>query len=230
MPTLEIRTDAHKKEGLYLYFANGDSLSFLAEDIRQLADEWWNNPSKIPSHIKEKEDFKTCSICPYKGQNVFCSAVKPLLPVLEKVEKFLSHDKVTAVYVKREGVLQVSDTTMQNALQYIVNMSFFEYCEETKKYHEYFRSVTPFMTTNEAICHIFLSIYWLNKGDEAKTKKIIDQLNLDITNTTKSCVNRLRLICKSDAFMNAYVKTQASAEMLALNIEPTLEKYFEGKI
>ena len=206
-------------------FGDGEVLDLSKDRVKEIADEYWNDPSKLPAHIKEHEDFKTCSVCPYRGQAVFCSAMKPLLPFLEAMEKFTSCDKVTATYIKG-GVSYTSEIPVQNALQYVTNMALFEYCEDAKKYHKYFKGILPFMDSNEAACRIFLNIFWLAKGGRWRTNRIIDEMKRTITVTSKSCVKRLNLMCKSDAFMNAYVKTQIVTEMLSFKVDTTLAKYF----
>jgi hypothetical protein len=213
---MEIKTDAYKKEGMFLHVANGDFLDLSRENIKTISDEWWNNPEKIPPKMREKEYFKTCVVCPYRGQNVFCSAMKPLLPFLEKMNNFASYDKVTAVYVrnKDDNVIYVSDTKVQNTLQYVVNMSLFEYCENAKQFKEYFRGIMPFMKTEEIISLVFLNLYWFFRGDKEKMKAEIERMNFDITNTTSNCVKRLNLLCSSDAFMSAYINTQTTAALL----------------
>ncbi|MBU1726247.1 MAG: hypothetical protein KJ880_01260 [Candidatus Omnitrophica bacterium] len=225
---MEIKTDAYKREGMYLHLADGDFFDFSRENIQKLADEYWNDPSKLPPRVRENEYFKTCTVCPYKGQDVFCSAMKPLLPFLDKMEKFSSFDRVTAVYVRHEGLIHVAETAMQDALQYVTNMSIFEYCENAKQFRLYFRSVMPFMGLNEAAAITFLNIYWLNAGDREKVNSAARKMVSDITQTTSSCVKRLNLMCDSDAFMNAYVKTQIFAQVLTLNMNSVLQEYFKG--
>jgi hypothetical protein len=225
---MEIKTDAYKNEGMYLHFPNGDCLDLSQDTIKQLGEEYWNNPSKLPPSMRENEYFKTCEVFPYRGQNVFCSAMKPLLPFLEKINNFVSYDKVTAVYVDRMGHLHVSDTAINKALQYVVNMSFFEYCEDVKQYKEYFRGIIPFMDLSEAVSHLFLNIYWLNKADAGKINETIKKIHYNMTNTSKSCIKRLNLICKSDAFMNAYVHTHSIIELLSSHPGTMLEQYFQN--
>jgi hypothetical protein len=227
---ININRNIHQKEGMYLHFADGGFLDFSKDQVRNLAEEYWNNPSKLPPHIRENDAFKTCTVCPFTGQSVFCSAMKPLLPFLEKIDRFNSYDKVIAVYVKKEGLEYVSETNMQRALQYVTNMAIFEYCEDAKQYHIYFQGIEPLMDMSEAVSLLFLNIYWLNKGDRNKVISKINDMRHAVTVTSKSCVNRLNLMCKSDAFVNAYVRTHMLAEMLHINIvDALLEKYFQGK-
>jgi len=226
---MKIDINCYSLEGMYLYFTDGELLDLSKESVRRLSDEYWNNPTKLPPHIRQNDAFKTCSVCPFKGQNVFCSAMKPLLPFLEKLERFNSYDSVTAVYMQKEGLAHVCETNMQNALQYVTNMAIFEYCEDAKQYHIYFKGIEPFTGMKQTLSRLFLNIYWLNGGDAKKMHTAIEEIRHTVTVTSKNCVERLNLMCKSDAFINAYVKTHILSEMLGVNIEDTLETYFMGE-
>jgi hypothetical protein len=221
-----IDIDHYYKEGMYLNWADGRILDLSKENVHRLADEYWNDPSKLPPHVRKDDALKTCSVCPFKGQSVLCSAIKPLLPFLEEIDRFNSYDDVTVVYVQRRGLVDVCETNMQNALQYVTNMSIFEYCEDAKQYRIYFQGIKPFMGLKETLPHLFLNIYWLNKGDWKKVHTVIDEIRYAVTVTSKNCVERLNLICKRDAFVNAYVKTHILADMLGVNFDEMLEKYF----
>jgi len=224
---MRINTEDYKKKGMYLLLSNGHSINLSEENIKRLGDEYWNDPAKLPPNIRHNDDFKTCTVCPFRGQDVLCSAIKPLLPFLEEMESFVSYDKVTAVYLEEEGLLHVRDTQMQNALQYVTNMSIFQYCEDMKKYHKYFNGITPFMDSDEIVHRIFLNVYYLSGGDKEKVNKVIEELLFGMTVTGQGCVKRLNLMCKSDAFKNAYVKTQVYTMMLSTLDEKDMEKYFE---
>jgi len=224
---MEIKTDAYKKEGMYLHFANGDFFDLSVENIKRLGDEFWGSPEKLPVHIRCNDAFKTCTVCPYKGQDVFCSAMKPLLPFLEGIEKFASYDDVAAIYLNKYGVLSICETKVQAALQYVTNMSVFQYCESMKQYSRYFKGIAPFMTLEEVASRIFLNIYWLNKRNSDKLKQVIQQLCNDVTVTSESCIKRLRLMCHSDAFMNAYIETHIYPALLSINSEEVINKYFD---
>lgn len=226
---MQIKADNYKNEGMYLHFENGDFLDLSIDNVKRLADEYWNNPKLLPAYIRDNDFFKTCTVCPYRGQDVFCSAVKPLLPFLEKIENFLSYSKVTAVYVNKEGLIQIKNVQLQKALQYITSMAIFEYCEDAKQYQKYFKGIMPFMEVREIAARLFLNVYWLNNSDMALTKKSIKEMTEAVTITSKSCVQRLRLMCKSDAFINAYVNTQVYSMLLSEVDEVFVERYFLSK-
>ena len=96
-----------------------------------------------------------------------------------------------------------------------------------KQFNRYFKGITPFMTPKEVAAHIFLNICWLNRQDRGKLDQIIQQLCDDVTLTSKSCINRLRLVCKSDAFVNAYVITHIYPALLSISSEEDINKYFD---
>jgi hypothetical protein len=220
---MNIDLSVKRSDGLHLYCANGDYLNLSCDNIKQLADEWWNNPEKIPEHIRQNDHFKTCEVCPYRGKNVFCSAMKPLLPFLEALNKFSSYDTATAIYVKDGILICASDVPMQNALQYVVNLALFEYCEDAKQFRKYFQGITPFMAADEVARIIFQNVYCQYKGDKDKVQAEIEKMNYDITNTTTSCVKRLNVLCSSDAFMNAYIGTQATVALMLARLHKYLE-------
>lgn len=224
---MNIKTENYKKKGMYLLFPDGHSIDLSEENIKRLGDEYWNDPAKLPPSIRHNDDFKTCTVCPFRGQDVLCSAIKPLLPFLEEMENFVSYDKVTAVYLREEGFLYVRDTQMQNALQYVTNMSTFQYCEDMKKYHKYFNGITPFMGSDEIVRAIFLNVYYLSGGNKGEMDRVIKELLFGMTVTGQGCVKRLNLMCKSDAFKNAYVKTQVYTMMLSALSEKDMGEFFE---
>ena len=78
---------------MYLYCANGAVLDLSKERVLRLTDEYWNDPEKLPDSIRRHKALKTCDVCPFKGQDIFCSVMKPLLPFLEDMEKFHSYDR-----------------------------------------------------------------------------------------------------------------------------------------
>jgi hypothetical protein len=211
---------------MYLYFPDGDSLDLSVENIKKLSEDFWANPCLLPPEMREHVDFKTCAVCPFRGQDVLCSAMKPLIPFLEQIEKYLSHDRVTAIYVRKNGEILIAETTLQKALQFVTNMALFEYCENAKQFRAYFRGILPFMSLEEAIARLIMNINWLNRNEPGKAGQVIADLRNYVTVTSKSCIKRLGVMCKSDAFRNAYVKTQTFTEFLAMAPEVLTEKFF----
>ena len=61
------------------------------------------------------------------------------------------------------------------------------------------------------------------RGDRGKVKELVRRFRDDISVTSECQIKRLRLICKTDAFLNAFAKTQVIAEILALDPENLLD-------
>ncbi len=223
---MEIKFEDCKKDGMYL-FSDGNCIDFSKERIKALGDEYWSDTNKLPEHIRENDDFKTCTVCPYRGQKVFCTAMKPLLPFLEQMDIFKSHDAVAVVYVRNGQIRYIPAATMQHALKYVTNMALLEYCEDAKAYHKYFRGIDPFMNTEEAGCRLFMNIFWLQNGDRAKVGEILKEMHRTILVTAKSCVKRLNLICQNDAFMNAFILSEGLLAALSMDPDDMLKEYFD---
>ena len=225
---MKIDVNLCKKEGMYFFFPDGRVMDFSKERIQRLADEYWNDPAKLPDNIRNHEAFKTCSVCPYQGQKVFCSAMKPLLPFLGEMEAFASHSIVAAVYVRCGQVRYVPTIALQYALGYVTNMALLEYCEDAKAYHKYFRGIDPLMSMKEAAARLFMNVFWLENGDRVAVARTIREMYRTILVTTKSCVSRLNLMCRSDAFMNAYIVNEGLLWVLSSDMEGLLREYFES--
>jgi hypothetical protein len=226
---MDIKFEACQKDGIYLFFSDGTSIDFSKERIKALGDDYWSDPEKLPKAVREHEDFKTCSVCPYRGQNVFCSAMKPLLPFLEEMERFESHSTVAAVHVRSGQIRYIPATSMQHALKYVTSMALLEYCEDAKVHYKYFRGIDPFMSTKEAGCRLFMNIFWLHQGDRPKVEETLKEIHHSMLVTAKNCVKRLNLMCKSDVFMNAFILSEGFLAVLSMDPDDLLKEYFDEK-
>ena len=221
---MQIDLKTFRKDGMYLYLSDGRFMDFSKERIQQLGYVYWENPKKLPRHIRESKDFKTCTVCPFNGQDVLCSVMKPLLPFLEEMTTFSPQERVSVVYVSRGLVQYVPETTMQKALQYITNMSLFEYCEDGKKYAQYFQGIHPFMTLNEAGSRLILNVYWGLKGDRERIVQVVEEMSREIEIMSQSCIKRLKSMCQSDAFIGAYVESQVLVGSLAREVKGMIKQ------
>ncbi|MFC1596299.1 hypothetical protein ACFL4D_03375, partial [Candidatus Margulisiibacteriota bacterium] len=109
----------------------------------------------------------------------------------------------------------------------MTNMAIFEYCENAKQYHVYFKGITPFMKLKDAVRNIYMNIYWIHHGNRKNIDHVIKKMAYDLTLTTSSCVKRLGTMCKNDAFMNAYARTQSASLILSFHDSETLENYLK---
>jgi hypothetical protein len=222
---MTIDVAVYPEEGMYLHCHDGTFFDFSVTNIARLATALWNDPSRLSPEIKHDELFKTCAVCPFRGQDVLCSAIKPLLPFLENVERFKSFDRVTIVYRNPQGVVSSQCVDMQTALQYLTDMSVFQYCEDMKGYKAYFLGVTPMRSTQDNVQTLLLNVFWKTKGNRQAAKQVMVELENAINIVTRNCFHRVHLMCRSDAFKNAYVKTHIIAELISF----FSEKFLEGE-
>lgn len=222
--SINLQFSDYKQEGLYLHFEDSSRLVLTNEVIEQTVNKFWQDPTKIPPEIKEADEFQRCSICPGRNESGLCAGLGAVLPFLEYVDKYVSYDKVVAVYrAKDEEVLSVATTTMETALSYVAILSLLYHCLKSKEYWRYYVGVVPLSDTETMVARIYLNIYWLHKGNKEKIDKVISQFQKEVMFTTKNQVKRLNLICKNDAFINAFVSAQVTIVFLSMGIDGILE-------
>lgn len=218
----------YKEKGLYLLLRDSTRLILTKSNIEKTTAEYWGNPSKIPQAVKQTVEFLRCPFCPLKNRNDFCDALRPILPFLDVVDKYVSIDEVTAIYKGEEKeLLRIAHTTMQEALKYVSILSLTQYCQAGRKYWKYFYGVIPLMSPKEIAGREYLNAYWLHDGNRDKIIKVFETFREDITATSRNQVKRLSLICKNDAFLNAFVNTQVITEFLNMDIEKITKESFE---
>ncbi len=210
-----VRLSDYKQPGLYLTLEDSSTITFTRENIEKITLEYWDNPDKIPPSVKKSIKFQRCPFCPLRNKNSVCDALRPILPLLDVVDKYRSFDEVVAVYKGDDKELcHLSFTTMQRVLRYISTLSLMEYCRIGRKYRQYYAGTIPVMGTDEIVNRVYLNIYWIHKGNKSRVDQAISKMNSEITITTQNQVERLRLISKNDAFLNAFVLTHMVTEVL----------------
>ncbi|KJJ83856.1 hypothetical protein OMAG_002277 [Candidatus Omnitrophus magneticus] len=225
---LNLPLNMFNETGIYILLNDESWLALTRENIEKITQDYWNNVHKFSDKIKEMIEFQRCQLCPAKGGKDFCDALRPILPLLEIIDEYNSFDKISAVYKSNtDKIYYVSNTTIQEALQYIAILSLTQYCQLGKKYWKYYLGTVPLMNGQEVSKRIYLNIYWLCKGDKEVIQKIIKEFSETMRIIARTQVRRLNLICKNDAFMNAFINAHVITEMLDLNIENILEKAFE---
>jgi hypothetical protein len=227
--TLHLRLNNYEQRGLYLLFEDSTLLPLTENEITHFSKKLWEDTSRMPPEIREAADFGLCSICPEEGRKGICFALQPVLPFLEVIDRYASYDKVTAIYKgDDEELLHVSDTTMASALQYISILSLMYYCRTGRKYWRYYYGVNPLSGAKEIRTRLYLNMYWLHKGRLEEINKIISQFKDEIKSTSKSQIKRLSLICKNDAFNNAFANTHIATEILSCDMEEALADSFNA--
>lgn len=215
------------ENGLYLIFPDSSRLVLSREKIEQFAAHFLEDPVKVPPSCKKAVDFQACSVCPMKDSDEFCHALRPTLPFLEMIDRYVSFDKVIAVFKgKNSELVHLRNTTMQRALQYVSMLSLIHYCEVGRSYAKYFLGLMPLMEGKEVAERIYLNIYWHCRGDASRIKEIVTKFFEEIKITSACQIKRLNTICKSDPFLNAFAITQAVTELVSMVNDKTLEKSF----
>jgi hypothetical protein len=187
----------YSQKGLYLIFPDSNRLAITEEIVEQFAAQFLEDETKVPACAKKAVEFQSCSICPMKHCGEFCHALLPWLPIVDIVDQYVSYERVRAVFKGDTAeTWYVSDRPVQEAIQYVCHLSLMHYCDVGKKYRKYFWGIMPLMEPEE------------------------------IAQTTRCQVERLRLICKNDAFMNAFTHAHAVIELLSL--EQCVPQSLEG--
>jgi hypothetical protein len=81
------------------------------------------------------------------------------------------------------------------------------------------------MGGREVATRVYLNMYWLHKGNLEEIKGLIKRFGEELRVSSTNQVKRLNLVCKNDAFVNAFVNTQLVTQIL-VNIESILTKSF----
>ena len=230
--SINLRFNDHKQKGLYLYFPDSSKLILTRDVIEQTATEFWNDPAKISPEVKEAAEFQRCHFCPAKAEEGLCNAIRPVFPLLEDIDKYVSYDKVTAVYIGDEpDIYYVSNTTMHVALSYISSLSLMNYCLNGRLYWRYYLGIMPFTgDVTLAAARFYMNIYWFHKGNQEEIDKVVSKLQEELRTKTKNQIDRLNMICKNDAFMNAFVHAQITSEFISEQIvDNVLQAHMEAQ-
>jgi hypothetical protein len=225
---INIALDSFIDEGLYLLFPDSTRIELTKKNIEGSSDEFWRDPSRITPDMKKAIDFQKCPFCPRKNKEDICDAIRPVLPFLGKIDKYLSFQEVTAIYKSsQDNMLHVKQTTMQDALQYVSILSLLRYNMILRKYWKYYYGVIPLMGGAEVAGRVYINMYWQHRGNKEELDKVIAQFKEELRISSENQVKRMNLVCKNDAFMNAFVNTQIVSQFLAMNIEDTIKKSLE---
>jgi hypothetical protein len=147
---VDLRLSDFEKEGLYLLFPDSTKLELTKENIEKVTESYWQDLIKIPEDKSKAIEFQKCYFCPHKDKEDICDSIRPVLPFLDIVDRFVSYDKVIAIYKRNEGKLvHVRATTMQDALKYVSILSLLRYNLVLQKYWRYYYGIIPIMSGRE---------------------------------------------------------------------------------
>jgi hypothetical protein len=211
--------------GLYLHFEDGRILRLTRRFIEEMAQKYLSDPGLLPQAIREAPAYAPCEICPKRETAQICHAIPTVFPFIEDMNRFLSFQKVVAVFRSEpeedhsEGELTVSHTSVQRALQYVSILSLMGYCEVGLTYYKYFTGIVPIMNPLALIERVYLNIFWDMKGNQEAIHALIAKMHQDLDFTLNCQLSRLQLFCKSDAFLNAFVNTHVITQFLEGDME-----------
>jgi len=223
---LDLKLSDFEKEGLYLLFPDSTRLELTKENIEKVTDSYWQDLTKIPQEKRKAIEFQKCYFCPHKNEEDICDSIRPMLPFLDIVDQYVSYDKVIAVYKGNEDKLvHVRATSMQDALKYVSILSLLRYNLVLQKYWKYYYGIIPIMGGREVATRVYLNMYWLHQGNLEEIKGMVKRFGEELIVSSTNQVKRLNLVCKNDAFVNAFVNTQLVTQFL-IKMEEILKKSF----
>jgi hypothetical protein len=226
---MNLKFKEFEKPGLYLIFSDGSKLILTKENIELTVETYWNDITKIPLQVRKAIEFQRCYFCPLKRIEDMCDAIRPTIPFLEIVDKYVSFDKITAVYRdENKDILYISSTTMQQALKYVSILSLMHYCRKGRTYWRYFWGINPLMHGREIASRLYLNLIFLHNCNMDEINKVILKFKEEIKITSKNQVARMNLVCQNDAFSNSFVNTQIITEILSMNLDKALEAAFKN--
>jgi hypothetical protein len=221
MPVLD--TTQFADAGLYLLWPDGSRLDLTRAAIEANARAMLDDPSRIPPRVKAAAEYKACTICPQRDTAEICHAIMPALPFVEAIDRYMSYDRVTAVYRDgRDAIVHAVETTMEEALKYVAILSLTSYCEVGRKYGTYFEGVDPLMEATEIAGVVYRQIYFAAGGHMPTVESTIRTMQDEILHTARCQADRLRLISQSDAFLNAFVAAHTVAQLLFIELRRQL--------
>jgi hypothetical protein len=223
---VNLRMSDFEKEGLYLLFPDSTKLELTKENIGKVTQTYWQDFTKIPEDKRKAAEFQKCYFCPHRDKEDICDSIRPVLPFLDIVDNYVSYDEVIAAYKGNEDkLIHIRATTMQDALKYVSTLSLLRYNLVLQKYWRYYYGVIPIMSGKEIATRVYLNMYWLHKGNAEEIKETIKRFGEELRVSSANQVKRLNLVCKNDAFMNAFVNTQLVTQFLR-HMEDILVKSF----
>lgn len=219
----QIDTTSFAEPGLYLLWPDGKRLELTRTFIALWTEAMLNDPWRIPPSVRAATNYQPCEICPERNKATICHAIMPVLPFAEDIDRYVSFDPVTAIYRENgNDVLCIIETTMQEALKFIAILSLTQYCEVGKKYGKYFQSINPLMTPSDIAAATYRQLFTATGGDIAEVSKIILTMRDELIQVVRCQMQRMQLICMNDAFLNAFVSTYNTTELLFYELEKCL--------
>ncbi|MBT3295294.1 MAG: hypothetical protein HN919_11565 [Verrucomicrobia bacterium] len=215
--------------GLYLVTPAGETIVLTRRLIEERARALLNNPDTLPPEVRAAADYQPCDICPERETAEICHAILTTLPFFDDIDRFMSYDRVTAVFREEaKGMLLIRETSMQEALQHVSILSLTHYCEVGRKYYAFFEGVNPLMPQVQIAAAVFRNMYLACEGDLTILDDTLQTMQAELMQTARCQVKRLQLISNGDAFLNAFVATESTTELMLMEVRDRLTGLTEG--
>lgn len=210
---------SHCDAGLYMHFDDGLNLEITEKVVRAEAERMERDMEAYPPEMRAAAEFSPCRVCPARDTAVMCHALPAIAPFLVQLNAYQSFDEMNAVYVDHCGkdesnLLYVSRTSLQRALQYVAMQSVLGYCEVGRLYFKYFSGIVPFAPAMTIAERIYANIMLEKNGDLKAVESVIEEMRSNLMVTMACQLKRVRLVSRTDVFMNAFVNLHMALEML----------------
>jgi len=216
----DFKISSFPNAGLYLLMPDGKRIDLTRKDIDKSTCAILADQNAIPKNVREATAYKPCDICPERYTAEICHAIMPVIPFFDDIDRYMSYDKVTAIYRKKESdTIIISETNMAEALKFISILSLIDYCEVGHKYISFFSGINPMMPPDEIAKIVFKNIFFELKGNIEVIQKLVSTMSEEILHTAKCQVARLNLICNNDSFVNAFVSTDLITTFIKLELK-----------
>ncbi len=209
--------------GLYLVTPGGEKIVLTRRLIEERTRALLDDPATLPPEIRAAADYQPCDICPERETAEICHAILTTLPFFDDVDRYMSYDRVTAIF--RDGdndTLLIRETSMQEALQYVSILSLMHYCEVGRKYYAFFEGVNPLMPQIQIATAVFRNMYLACEGDLNILTETLQTMQAELLQTSQCQIKRLQLISNGDAFLNAFVATESTTELMLMEVRDRL--------
>lgn len=223
MAPIEIST--FPEPGLYLLWPDGGRLDLTRARIEACTRAMLDDPTKIPPQVKAATAYRACDICPQRDTAEICHSIMTALPFMADIDRYMSYDRVVAVYRETDSdVLQVIETSMQEALKFVSILSLTHYCEVGRKFGPYFEGVNPLMPPPALAAAVYRNVVLVSHGDVAEIRRTIETMQDELLQTARCQMARLQLISQRDAFLNAFVATHTTTQLLFEQLQQHLAR------
>ena len=205
--------DPHTEQGLYLCVKETDFIALDVTTIQAMTQAFWSDASLLDITMRQSAEFKPCPVCSHFGEDFLCQSIRPMLPLVKIMDQFASHDETLAGYRDAAGLTYIMTTTMQRALQFVIQFGVLGFCDVGQRYKHWFTGAHPLMTTMEVAKRVYLNVFWLEKGNQENIKREMEIFTKSLRTVIRCQIARIAVVAKNDAISNALVNFDLVARL-----------------